>query len=459
MTTTEASPEPRAAIAGSGVYSRPVYPDARGGLCIKLGRRAWLPVAKMPSARILDSIRRAWRSEPSHQFDPSLGGLLASASEYGPSPDTQGHAERRMPAEATAEHPVLRRFPPPLADAEEEARPPASPRVGTKGYGSPSLEEHGNVVESSPGAPTIKCVGNGCKRHLCPRCGRAIGYRARARILQAVERAQREAGCLGDVQMWTLTLDQANYQALGMGPAEAWDEVGQSRAIGELARAMGWKWYVVVLEWHDSGWPHWHLIIWEPVNRIYHSHERVTAVWKRGYTFYTSRHGKGPRRSSLPIQWAVNYITKYLCKPHNDPPAWAWTRAHIRTVWGSRAVGPLIRPLDGEAPGPDENGADPVEATDRPDARSNREAVDDCCGTVTVLRESVSAAGVVSREYLGRLALPIRVARRLIKRMGEGTARVGRTSAEFYEHSATWRRLKSVPVWVECRHECRPRAG
>ena len=118
------------------------------------------------------------------------------------------------------------------------------------------LEQSHNEVEPRPGHTILRVCGSRCRRHVCKRCGGIVGLQLGEGLKEAFKRQQIEHKCTGDVQMWTLTVDPKKY----LSPEQAWEDVGEHRRIGELMRAMGVEFYAWVLEWHKSGWPHWHVI-------------------------------------------------------------------------------------------------------------------------------------------------------------------------------------------------------
>ncbi|RMH61028.1 MAG: hypothetical protein D6685_09785, partial [Bacteroidetes bacterium] len=254
----------------------------------------------------------------------------------------------------------------------------AGGRAARRARAARLLEEDGN---------TVRVVGCGCRRHLCKRCGRVLGWKVRASMVGRLVELQREHGTGGDVQMWTLTVDPSRYES----PEAAWLDVCKNRRIARMAKAVGWRYWVVVLEWHKTGWPHWHLVRWEPVGRgerIYTPHAEVAKAWGVGHVLYTSR------KPWVRVDVAIKYATKYLVKPHGDPPGWALDRANVRMISSSRAWGPLVA-----QPGRWDVKADDAEDggwIERPDGAGTprvpaREAIASCGSRCVVLARTVDA--------------------------------------------------------------------
>jgi hypothetical protein len=177
---------------------------------------------------------------------------------------------------------------------------------------------------------------SGCKSIWCDHCGPVIGRKLRARLLDRVKGWKSP-------MMLTLTVDPTLF--LG-GPQEAWQYVQDHRAIGNLVK---WLWrsgyllrrdYFCGLEFQGNdkgGWPHWHLL----VDAKFVPFEKLGAAWGRnrsadmgpvqegrpafGFVSYTA--GGGGSDASK----AVNYATKYLCKPPREglPP---WVKSYTGRV-------------------------------------------------------------------------------------------------------------------------------
>jgi hypothetical protein len=265
-----------------------------------------------------------------------------------------------------------------------------------------------------------------------------VGIRAKRGIIEAVERLRVAHGVAGDVQMWTLTVDPKRYES----PEAAWRDVGEHRRISEAMRTMGLRYWAWVLEWHESGWPHWHVLVWEPVSpgkRMYIDHAAMTRAWGIGHTNYKPSRGRS-------IRHAASYVCKYLTKPKGQMPSWVAGLANVTMVRGSRALGALL----GDGPMNSQDEAATSDGASRPcDARPNAVAVAACCASVRVVRECVSSVGVVFNQFVGRVELPVRIVQRLAARVLEGTAEVRGSAVRLAECDSGWLRLRRSLRLVE----------
>lgn len=290
---------------------------------------------------------------------------------------------------------------------------------------APFLEPLDNEVEGYGCVrEVVRVSAVRCRRQVCECCGRIIGYGARHSLIARELELRQEHGA-GDVQMWTLTVDPSRYES----PEAAWLDVGKRRRVGETMRKMGLRWYVVVLEWHASGWPHWHVLVWEPVARMRVEHSQMERAWGLGWTIYRCRYRDGHGRlmgKPKPVEWAIRYVTKYLVKPKGESvPAWAMDRSRVRMIWSSRAWGPVVDRLDDC-----ECESETTGTVHRSSARSNRDALAMCGQTVRVLRRVVDLrTGEERWRYVGDSAVPWRVARRL----GERLAGIPRSSRSWMD--------------------------
>lgn len=314
---------------------------------------------------------------------------------------------------------------------------PESMRRERRARANASLEPSQNEVRSrsepmqaEPGRDVIRIIGCGCGRHVCPSCGRRLGFKVRENIKARIKALQRKHGCEGDMQMWTLTGDQKRFES----PEKMWEHVRDRRLISRTMQAVGCVYYVAVIEWHASGWPHWHVLVWQPVKRMHVSHDQVEHHWTLGICRFTARNGR-------PMEWAANYATKYLCKPDEGVPSWVMNRAHIRSVWASRPWG---RVCTVHAACQDEDEENDGLAGSR-EYRSNAEAVASCASSCTVIQEHVSREGQMCRRWLGRVNLHRRIVRRLVERVTGSCHRAMVVAAD----SAEWRRLRSAIPLVE----------
>jgi len=246
------------------------------------------------------------------------------------------------------------------------------------------------------------------------------------------------------VRMWTLTVNPANFDS----PEAAWEFVRDKRKLGELARAMGWKYYVWALEFHaeerkaGDRWPHWHIIVVHRSNVIpFESHARVKALWGIGRVEYSGRAEKDLRNHPEAAAW---YVTKYLLKP--DPagvPKWVRARTRVPMIHASTRFGPLK-----EAPpvGPDEDSDD---TRDRRPERPIGVALDGCAAGVSVLTEwREERIGFpkahVTRRFVTGAGLPFRWFRRYVERVAPELVPKGKGSIFIPEGHPLCRRLRVV---------------
>lgn len=284
-----------------------------------------------------------------------------------------------------------------------------------------SLEPTHNAVEQDPGEPRIMIRVCGCGRQVCGRCGTRLGYYARHRLMARLTALQAEHGVEGDVQMWTLTVDPKRYES----PEAAWDDVREKRRIGELMRSMKQRYWVAVLEWHESGWPHWHLLVWAPVTRLYLDHAQVTARWGIGIVRYSGRNGK-------PMRYAVNYVTKYITK-RNPPPEWVMDRSHVKLIWSSRAWGPI------RTGGVVTESEEPAQPVPHGAHVPNRIALANCGQLVRVSRLWMDRYGTVHEDHIGRAMMPWRWMQAVGRRVG---AEVLHYAVTVQERAPEWGRLR-----------------
>lgn len=187
---------------------------------------------------------------------------------------------------------------------------------------------------------TSVCAAS-CKCVFCERCSvkRGEELREKLKIVFAV---------MGHIQMWTLTVDPKRFHS----PKDAWHEVTSNRMVPRLVRelraggCMIGKHYVVVLEFHESGWPHWHLV----VNAKYIDKQVFQKIWNRigtgnpsqnfGYVAFSRGRTKGQGGRFENPRHAAAYITKYIIKPPKDGwPEWVLNHSgRVRRFSTSRLI-------------------------------------------------------------------------------------------------------------------------
>lgn len=152
-----------------------------------------------------------------------------------------------------------------------------------------------------------------CGSWYCSRCGVRKGLDLQGRILKVVE-------SWSSVMMITLTLDPKLFE----GPDAAWDY--SRKLIGRLIRdlhRMGYlpdPAYVAFWEPHESGWPHWHILV-QSKFIPYHVLQRV---WHRyGPTGKLGGVNLRKQKRFETNESAARYATKYVVKnPKDGWPEW-----------------------------------------------------------------------------------------------------------------------------------------
>lgn len=162
-----------------------------------------------------------------------------------------------------------------------------------------------------------------CKCRFCPKCAVAMGREVRDKLRIVL-------ASFTSIQMWTLTVDPKRFAS----PREAHNWVQRKRVISKLVASLNSKGYLFtpryfwVLEFHQNGWPHWHLLLdasFIPFEYFRDEFNRIGTGSKdtmlgmvqfskgRGATsgkFDSSRH-------------AAFYATKYITKePEQGWPEW-----------------------------------------------------------------------------------------------------------------------------------------
>ena len=265
-------------------------------------------------------------------------------------------------------------------------------------------------VQNNPTSPVqhdvvyrvTKC---GCGRQTCDGCRQKLGVMAKRSLLDRIKELQREHRTRGDQQMWTLSTAQ-DYAS----PEDAYDSIRSRERVGKLIRKMGWKYAITILEWTEKGWPHWHVVVWEPKRRMYYCKHEVQKAWGEGNVRYSGSHGQ-------PAEKAINYVIQYLTNVTKHPtPDWALDRANIRTMNTTRPWGPInakrrrseeIHPASHSTQG------------ERADIRNNREAIAECGNQTVVMKEYIDSNGELKIEFVERLNIEYRYMRRMLTR-GKG---------------------------------------
>ena len=218
--------------------------------------------------------------------------------------------------------------------------------------------------------------------------------------------------------MWTLTVDPSLYR----DSEDAYDSISRGKYLSRLAKAMGWKHWIAVVEWTKNGWPHWHVLVIRNRHRI-DPIKKVKANWPPADVVRYS--DTKPGKTWEDAAW---YITKYLCKrgdAENQAPEWVMDRSNIRLVRSSKAVGSLRMRKPGDTAAEVVPGND--EKPKRAEALHNRAALAKCGQSCVVLDEHFETdTGRVWYSYRQTLDQPFRNVRRWAKRTGECALEVGR---------------------------------
>lgn len=213
---------------------------------------------------------------------------------------------------------------------------------------SNSLEQERNIVPpddiNASMAGLYEVSRCGCGSWFCGCCSENKGYALRRRLVPAIDGWEA-------MQVWTLTVDPLLFAT----PRDALIHVRDTRALARLVDRLHrcgalssrrWFW---VIEWHKSGWPHWHLL----VEADFIPYAAVMREWDK---FRPADAGPvEPNRPAFGFVWlskkafasplhAARYATKYLVKmPEAGFPEWVLAEREIqirrygssRGLWGT----------------------------------------------------------------------------------------------------------------------------
>lgn len=275
-----------------------------------------------------------------------------------------------------------------------------------------SLEPNPSNPTAEVGSPTLRICSKGCNRATCPRCRLAYGLRKKREALDAIAKIRKIENNKGVLWMWTLTTDKTNtYES----PQAAHEDICKNERIRKLAKRMGWKYWSWVLEWHEDGWPHWHVMVYEPTRRSVMKWE-VQEVW--GHIVEYTRSDKYRGVWGDKVARLAHYLTAYLTKPaKSKTPDWILdSKKRIRLSSSSRAWTAALKCE--EATGEGDVEESPLDGDHGSEERlTHREAITRCGGTTLVLKEYVNPlTGEICTEYVGRAEIPIRTVRKFVKR-------------------------------------------
>lgn len=214
-----------------------------------------------------------------------------------------------------------------------------------------SSYEHGSAAERQRGCRSVfrlelkdykwkfeglkRVVLAGCKCNCrsCPECGRKRGFETR-RVLMNKSNLEK----FKDPILLTLTIDPKNYKS----PEHAHDVVTEGGYIRRLLRLLGIDTWLWVLEFHKSGWPHWHIVadVSERGRLTKKDLRWCWHLWRDKWGLGAPDVQEKKRFSSA--AYAMNYITKYLTMPEKNLfPEWFLKGSRRRLCQASQKVGRL----------------------------------------------------------------------------------------------------------------------
>lgn len=171
---------------------------------------------------------------------------------------------------------------------------------------------------------TLKVVPCNCKSGFCPHCKWRNYFKWLDRLKPVLKTFK-------SVMMITFTVDPKKFS----GPAQAWSEVMGRRWIAKTVakiRRAGFlesERFFYVLEFHKSGWPHWHLV----VESAFIPHEMIERAWGYGFVSYSKK------TEFANSDHAVYYLLKYVGKNDSGYPEWVLHHpGRIRLVATSRGL-------------------------------------------------------------------------------------------------------------------------
>ena len=289
--------------------------------------------------------------------------------------------------------------------------------------GIPLLEpKPSNPTEPTPDSAVLKICSAGCGRIVCPGCRVKSGLKRRADMIATLKKARQTNMKNGVLWMWTLTIDPKKYDS----PAEAHGDITTNERIRKLAKKMGWEYWCWVLEWHKSGWPHWHVLVWAR-NSLRHEHSEVARAWGHHvlYTRSSDRKWAGLNATEK-IEKATHYVTKYLTKPgESQTPDWVLdSTKRIRMYGASTAWRQTLATVSDEER---DAARSPLVGDGGPEERKTHRAAISECGTQAVLlRAFITAHGEMRHEFVGKINLPFRSVKAAANRLSLVTPENGR---------------------------------
>lgn len=179
----------------------------------------------------------------------------------------------------------------------------------------------------------VEIVTHRCKARTCRVCGRRRGWETRQVLLEP-----DRLGLFVVPAMLTFTVDPKKFDSA----EQAHDTItkgGFLRRLLKLLKIRAWVW---VLEFHKSGWPHWHVLV-DLSERGRLTPEDLRRCWR----LWRDKWGLGGvdvrlKRQFETAEHAVMYVTKYLMKPPKTGyPEWFLAGKGRRLVQASKRVGAL----------------------------------------------------------------------------------------------------------------------
>ena len=256
-----------------------------------------------------------------------------------------------------------------------------------------------NVTPLEPGGllrstGRIMAKPHRCRCRTCSQCGPIYGRKARSRLLLRSDVFKHPA-------LLTLTLKPSHFDD---DPSKAYLTVTDGKFIARLMKLLGVTRWVWVLEFQQSGWPHWHLLIDKPgsfldLKKAWHWWGWNRTRWKLGGVDLGKQQTKDGRH-------AIFYISKYLVKyPEHGFPDWLLDlKRRVRFVGSSKEIGAVVS--DRERIEPDAVAEDDAEAAASlpPEHRTLRVREASCGHVVEFLREFIDAeTGAITYRFCGRL--------------------------------------------------------
>ena len=178
---------------------------------------------------------------------------------------------------------------------------------------------------------TLRLIKCRCKSQFCKDCALAHCVAWREKLRPALSHWK-------SVLMLTATVDPKQHES----PWEAMELVGKRRAVGKLIARLHKKGvlknreFTSTLEFHKSGWPHWHLLV---DSRFVCKH-LLQKTWGLGHCWVSKHDFKT-------VEHAINYATKYIVKTTEEEgdeflfPAWCYDyKGNIRRFSTSRGLCP-----------------------------------------------------------------------------------------------------------------------